>query len=143
MNTIFLGVIAICFLFFVIVVWYFLNSIKRSVDNMKENFISFAMSLEKKVESIENSLNPTFDELPKTLSNVRNFVEGLTEITHDIKIFTESLSVLGYNIKAISSSIERISSISAKQVSGFKAGLEAFYNVLSRHYMNKWSKKQS
>lgn len=143
MNTFFLGIITACFLFFVIAVGYFLKEMKKSIKNLEDKVTSTATHLEKRMESIENSLNPVFHELPGTLSSIRNFVDGLTEIAYDVKELTESLKELGYNIKAISSSIEKITSIGVKQVSGIKAGIEAACNILSKHYINRWSKKQT
>lgn len=141
MNTIFLGIITLGFIFFIITVSYFLIGIKKSVKNFEDKITLTISNMERKIESIENSLNPVFDELPKTLSSIRNLADGLAVITSDVKEFTESLKELGYNIKAISSSIEKITSIGARQVSGIKAGIEAACNVLSRHYINKWGKK--
>ncbi|HOP85908.1 MAG TPA: DUF948 domain-containing protein [Syntrophorhabdaceae bacterium] len=143
MNTIFLGIITACFVLLVIALIYFLKAIKESIKNLEDKVISSITDLEKRMDSIESSLNPTFNELPKTLSSFRNFADTLTEITNDVKEFTESMRSLGYNIKNISASIERISSISAKQISGIKAGIEAACNVLYKHYINKWSNKKS
>ncbi|MCX7965455.1 MAG: hypothetical protein N2596_02370 [Syntrophorhabdaceae bacterium] len=143
MNSIFLGIITACFLFLVIVIGYFLKEIKNSIKNLEDKVVSTMTNLEKKIDAMENSLNPTFNELPKAISSFKNFVDVATEITYDVKELTESLRDLGYNIKAISASVERITSISAKEVSGIKAGLEAAYNVLSRYYINKWGKKQT
>ncbi len=130
MNSIFFGIIAMAFLATTITIIYFLLVIKKKFYD-----------LEKTVKTIEESLLPTIEELSKTLMSIKNFADNMTYITEDIKELSGSIRVMAGNIKNITSSIEKTTRMTSMHISGFKAGIDAAFNVIKNHYFKKGDKK--
>ncbi|HOV89883.1 MAG TPA: DUF948 domain-containing protein [Syntrophorhabdaceae bacterium] len=130
MNSIFLGIIAMAFLAASIVFIYFLLVIKKKFYD-----------LEKTVKTIEESLLPATEELPKTLMSIKNFADNMTYITEDLKELSGSLRIMADNIRNITSSIEKTTRMTSMHISGFKAGINAAFNVIKNHYFKKGDKK--
>ncbi len=130
MNIIFLGIIAVAFLAVSIAIIYFIFVIKKKFYD-----------LEKTVKTIEESLLTVMEELPKTLMSIKNFSDNMTYITEDLKELSGSLRVMANNIKNITSSIEKTTRMTSMHISGFKAGIDAAFNVIKNHYFKKGDKK--
>ena len=87
-------------------------------------------SLDGLLNTTEESLKPTLEELQQTLKSLKGISDNLNDVTADMKTLSGSVRDVGLNIKHVSDVVEDVTSSVAIQASGVKAGLKTGLLVL-------------
>jgi len=113
-NNVFLGLIALAVLVLVGFIVYFLYELKRTL-----------FSLIQCVETIENSVKATTEELQITLKSVEKLSNGVGMVTSDAKEFSESVREIGKSVKRVSKAVGMVTTMSVPHLSEVRAGVKA------------------
>jgi uncharacterized protein YoxC len=123
MNQFLLGIITCGIVVLVVVLVMVLVELKTCIGALREL-----------VKTTEDSLKPTANEVQQTLKSLRNATDNVTAVAEDLRTISGSIRVIGENVKNLS---QCITSSTALEVSGLKAGLEVGLGVLLRNLFRK------
>lgn len=122
MNEVWFALMTIAFLVVVGFFIYVLLELRKS-----------ARALTEFIETTENSLKPTLEELQLTLRSVRKVSDDLNEVTEDIRRVSGSARDIGRNIEKISEVINEVGSETIIKVSGLRVGIRTALEVLLKN----------
>ncbi|MBI5207404.1 MAG: DUF948 domain-containing protein [Candidatus Firestonebacteria bacterium] len=126
MNTILLGIIAVC----IIVITFYLIPV---LIELKNSIISFRKTTEEKID-------PILDELQGTLKNTKDITSNVNEIVVDVKELSHSINEVSKNINVINGLIKGANSKVTIKILSFKAGIMAALESLTNNLMKKEKK---
>lgn len=130
MDNLFLGIITLVVLVCGCFAVYVLVQLKKTLN-----------SFQQLIDTTENTLKPTIEELQVTMRSVRKITDGIGTVTDDVQALTGSLRTVGENVRYVSDYVSSVALSSSSHTSGLLEGLKAGFgyflgNMLARNREN-------
>ena len=131
MNNLFLGLITLAVLVLTGFIVYIILELKKTISSLRIT-----------LESIQKTLIPTVEELQMTLKSIRKITDDVGAVSEEVKGLSGSVREMSENVKYASEAVSRITTNSAAQISGVRAGIKAGFGYFISNLLTKGQQNQ-